>query len=62
MKVERYQVWFTNDHTDLFEDFEDAYAFAIENNGIEIEKLIWNNEEDYSNYAMADDFITVWRK
>lgn len=59
--VEKYQVWIGLDHTDLFDNFEDALEFLKAENGNEIEKLVWNNEDDYENYEMADDFVTVYR-
>lgn len=60
--MEKYQVWVGNDHSDLFDSFEDAFEWALNNNGTEIEKLIWYTEESYLNYELADEFETVWKR
>lgn len=60
--MEKYQVWVGNDHSDLFDSWEDAFNWALENNGTEIEKLIWNSEESYNNYEPADEFEPCWSR
>lgn len=62
--MEKYYVYVNGNHLDSdgFFDLRDAYNFAIENGGDEIEKMIWNEEKDYQNRCMADNYETVWRK
>lgn len=61
-KVIRYQVWYGFDHGDLVNDYNDALKEAIENDGDEIEELIWDSEKSYEEYKPADQFKIVWRK
>ena len=60
--VERFQVWYGDDHGYLCYDYEDALKEAKENGGDEIEKLTWFNEDDYEDGKPADVFKVVWRK
>ena len=58
----KYYVWKDNDRMMDFFDYEDAFQYAMEYDCDEIEKTVWDSEEDYQNYEPATEFETVWRK
>ena len=63
-EVVKYYVWHNDERIcdDGFYNFEDAFKYAQDYDGNEIEKTVWHSEEVYQNREPADEFETVWRR
>ena len=61
-EVIKYYVWKDNERftEEAFDDIDEAIQYARENKCDEVEETVWDSEESYQNYELADRFRTVW--
>jgi isopentenyldiphosphate isomerase len=59
-----YQAWYNDgsEHGFPYCDFESAHQEALENNGDEVEQLVWYNRDDYNDGKEADEWNIVWKR
>ena len=60
----KYFVWKNDERFDDigYNNYEEAFKVAIENDCDDIEETIWYSRDSYNNYNPADEFKTVWKK